>query len=63
MKAIKIVLLVIGSIILLASFGLLIGGIVLYGANTSFTDNQGFISSANQKLATSSYVIAAKSQH
>ena len=57
--AVRIVLLIVGGIILLTSFGFLIGGVVLYRVNTSLIDSQGFISSTNKIFITSSYVIAS----
>jgi hypothetical protein len=60
MRAARIVLLVVGGIILLTSFGLLVGGVVLYRVNTSLTDNQGFISSAGQRFAAASYAITTQ---
>jgi hypothetical protein len=60
MRPQRIVLLVVGGIILLTSFGLLIGGAVLYRVNTTLTDSQGFISSAGQRFITVSYAIATQ---
>jgi len=60
MNATKAFLLVVGVIILLASIGLLIVGLVLYGANTSLADSQGFLSSPNQKFTSTSYAIATQ---
>ena len=60
MNTSKTILLVLGVIILIASIGLLIVGLVLYGANTSLYDSQGFLSTADQKFTSASYAIAAQ---
>jgi len=59
-RATKIAALVIGAIMLLVSFGLLVGGGALYYVNTSLTDSQGFISSTPQDFTSASYAIASQ---
>lgn len=58
--AVRILLLIFGSIVLLAGFALVVGGGALIWVNTALTDNEGFLSTESRQLETDSYAIVLK---
>lgn len=56
-------LLVFGSITLLAAFGLLVAGGALLAVNMGLTDSEGFITSKSQRLERDSYAIVFQHIH
>jgi hypothetical protein len=60
MRAGKVVLLVVGSLILIIGIGLLIGGGTLVGVDLAFTDEDGFLTAPPAKLARDTYAVTAE---
>ena len=60
MRPIKVLLLVLGSLALLAAFGMFLGGVVLAAVYGTQRDDDGFLSTPTERLTTDSYAITTE---